>query len=155
MKIELKNIKEAKFLSEETPAYSANLYVDGVKIGVVSNNGHGGCDSFYGDRKAYDAADRWLAENHEPYQGMTMDIELFCHLQLGRREDRQRLQKLIKKAVVALDPVKKEVNAYTWKGVSQVTKAHIEKFREKNPSLVILNDMADREAALDLFIAHT
>lgn len=46
--IELKNIQTAAFASEETHCYEASLYVDGVKWGTVSNEGHGGPDLFYG-----------------------------------------------------------------------------------------------------------
>lgn len=42
MKIELKNIKSHSSMSEETNAFSAALYVDGVKAGFVSNDGRGG-----------------------------------------------------------------------------------------------------------------
>lgn len=44
MKIELKNVKHAAFASEETNCFSATVYVDGVKAGTVSNDGHGGPD---------------------------------------------------------------------------------------------------------------
>jgi hypothetical protein len=42
MKIELKNIHFSQQLSEETNAFSANLYIEGVKAGSVSNRGRGG-----------------------------------------------------------------------------------------------------------------
>lgn len=44
MKIELRKIKLLKSLSEETPAYTADVYVDGKLFCHVSNHGHGGCD---------------------------------------------------------------------------------------------------------------
>lgn len=47
IKVELKNIKYAAFASEETHCYSATLYIDGVNIGEISNEGHGGCDMFH------------------------------------------------------------------------------------------------------------
>jgi hypothetical protein len=43
-KLELKNIQYAAFNSEETHCYSASLYVDGQRVGVVGNQGHGGGD---------------------------------------------------------------------------------------------------------------
>lgn len=46
--IQLKNIKTVAALSEETICYSATLYVDGIKWGMVSNRGHGGSDAFAG-----------------------------------------------------------------------------------------------------------
>lgn len=47
MKIELKNIKFSEFASEETNCYQASIYIDGKKVGEVSNSGKGGCDNIY------------------------------------------------------------------------------------------------------------
>ena len=44
MKLELRNVQYAAFASEETHCFSATIYIDGVKRGTVSNDGHGGCD---------------------------------------------------------------------------------------------------------------
>ena len=68
--IELKNIKHTAWMSEETHCYQASLYVDGVKWGIVSNAGHGGCDDFYGENKSYDdikELNSRIAETYEPY----------------------------------------------------------------------------------------
>lgn len=43
MKIELKNIKVSEHLSEETTAFTADIFVNGKKAGYAKNNGHGGC----------------------------------------------------------------------------------------------------------------
>ena len=45
MKAELKNVKIAEFLSEETTAFTATLYIDGKKAAEVRNNGRGGANS--------------------------------------------------------------------------------------------------------------
>lgn len=42
MKVTLKNFKHSEFMSQETDCFQATVYVDGVKVGVVSNEGHGG-----------------------------------------------------------------------------------------------------------------
>lgn len=47
MEITLKNIKVAKFMSQETLCYSATVYVDGKKAGHSENDGHGGCSSVH------------------------------------------------------------------------------------------------------------
>lgn len=49
MKIEVKNVKEAKFASEETMCFEAMVYVDGKKVGRVSNQGHGGPNYYDGE----------------------------------------------------------------------------------------------------------
>lgn len=47
MKIELKNVTYNKRLSQETSAYAADIWVDGVKRGSVQNSGTGGPDMIY------------------------------------------------------------------------------------------------------------
>lgn len=44
MDIQLKNIKYSAFASQETSCYMATIYIDGVKVGTVENDGNGGCD---------------------------------------------------------------------------------------------------------------
>lgn len=56
MKITLKSIKHHARMSEETNAFEADLYVDGKKVGVAHNDGHGGESSIrITDRAARDA----------------------------------------------------------------------------------------------------
>lgn len=46
MKIELKNIKHSPSLSQETEAFTANLYINGALAGYARNNGHGGSTDY-------------------------------------------------------------------------------------------------------------
>jgi hypothetical protein len=45
--IELKNVKVHADMSQETHCFSATVYIDGKKAGVVSNHGHGGCHNYH------------------------------------------------------------------------------------------------------------
>lgn len=47
MKFELKKVKFYEELSEETPCYVAELYVEGKKVANVKNDGRGGCADVY------------------------------------------------------------------------------------------------------------
>lgn len=47
MKIELKRITYNARLSQETAAYAADVWVNGVKRGTVQNDGHGGPDLIF------------------------------------------------------------------------------------------------------------
>jgi hypothetical protein len=47
MKIELKRISYNSRLSQETSAYAADVWVNGVKRGTVQNDGHGGPDLIF------------------------------------------------------------------------------------------------------------
>lgn len=65
MKIELKNIKTYPALSEETTAFSAEIFIDGRKAGYAKNDGHGGCTEYHSYPSFHDAilkAHEFLAE---------------------------------------------------------------------------------------------
>lgn len=51
MKIELKKISFSERMSEETNAFTADLYINGKKVGYCKNTGCGGCTDYYGDSK--------------------------------------------------------------------------------------------------------
>jgi len=83
--VELKNIKHTAWMSEETHCYQANLYVDGEHWGTVSNEGHGGCDTFRGlERDWADIRElnKQIAETYEPYthgdKSIDQDLEMVC-----------------------------------------------------------------------------
>ena len=69
MKIELKNIKTNNALSQETICFSANLYLDGKKLGEVVNRGCGGSHEYSfgfavnGYGKEYQLMDEWCKTN--------------------------------------------------------------------------------------------
>jgi len=44
--IELKKVKTCKFASKETDCFEAQVWVDGVRAGWVSNDGNGGCNKY-------------------------------------------------------------------------------------------------------------
>ena len=44
MQIEVRNVKVAKFASEETLCFEATVYVNGKRVATVGNDGHGGPD---------------------------------------------------------------------------------------------------------------
>ena len=102
MKIELKNIKYSDFASQETYCYEASLYVDGKKVGTVSNDGHGGCDYFYGDRKVERQVNEWLAENGNPLQMtdsemLPEDLEMRCHDLVAKWLTEREVKKILRR----------------------------------------------------------
>lgn len=115
MKIELKNIRHSEALSEETNAFTASLYINGIKVGIAKNRGYGGPT----DYQAFDEEGRKLVKEAEvyckslpPYVNpdilkedgkpleFKMDLELFIDNLLEdhlRRKDLKRLEAIIKK----------------------------------------------------------
>lgn len=52
MRIELKSVDYSKQMSEETSCFSAQVYIDGRRVGSVLNHGHGGCHQYTGEAEA-------------------------------------------------------------------------------------------------------
>ena len=79
MIIQLKNIKVMEQLSEETRCYTASVYLDGKRIGQVSNRGHGGCDEYDFHRDLAARMDEFLKKTVRPesyvHAGATIEIE--------------------------------------------------------------------------------
>jgi|TARA_R110002020_G_scaffold259544_1_gene473484 hypothetical protein len=69
IKVELKAIKFHQDMSEETNCFSANIYLNGKKIGSVKNQGHGGCN-FYEipDRESEKILDDWADSQELTYE---------------------------------------------------------------------------------------
>lgn len=63
MKIELKKIKFSESLSEETNAFTADIYVNGKNVGYCKNDGHGG-STFY---HANSLSTKIILQNAEKY----------------------------------------------------------------------------------------
>lgn len=83
--IELKNIKLLKSLSEETPAYTAVVYLDGKKAAEVSNHGHGGPDMVHWVWKDAEARVEAHFASLPPTvceyfpEGLPQTLECWCH----------------------------------------------------------------------------
>jgi len=153
MKFTLKKIRYMASLSQETSCYSADLYVDGKKIGEVANDGHGGPDSFHGDQAAYAMASAWVAENHPPLvfgendeHSVKADIEIVCGQLLDDHLLGKALKKELKRSVLYQAAGKKGLMQIKFKRVTSVTDGHIEHVQKKYPDAKILNALPFDEA---------
>lgn len=67
MNIELKRIHFSERLSEETNAFTADLWIDGKKVGYCKNDGRGGCTDIHGytaeGNQIIRDCDAWCKEN--------------------------------------------------------------------------------------------
>lgn len=158
MDIELKNIKHAAFASEETSCYEASLYVEGKRIGTVSNDGHGGPDRFHGDQAIYAKANKWLADNYSPVdlfhsQTTPMDMELYCARLLDEHLVTKDLKRAMKSKVLFYQPGVKAIMQLGWKGVRKIDERHINQAAQERPDAVILNTLPFDEA-LAAYLAY-
>lgn len=128
MKIELKNIKYAEYLSEETNAFTADVYVNGKRLLYAKNDGRGG-STFY---HLHSGADAILLEEAEAYckalpseksefGDLKMDLEFKIDLLVDEwikaKADAKNAKKIAKACLNGL--VYKTNNGYStvsWKG---------------------------------------
>lgn len=166
MKFELRKVHHMPSLSEETNAYSADLYVDGQLIAHVSNRGHGGCDDQHPAKGRTNAdlqrVEEWIKANHPPRETgmklpsgemflMDITLETICGELLESHLASKKLERLLKRTVAYFDPDKKAV--YNFKGtlVAEQRAHAITDTLRKKPNAVILNNLPFDEA-LKVFI---
>ena len=120
-KLELKNIKYFESMSEETPCYSADIFINGKKAIHVSNHGCGGSDSqfpldpftFKDVRDLKDYLIKKSGDDFEP-------IDSWCHDRLYEHVDQKKLKRDMKTKFICVDIDKNELYAYAKKGHSDV-----------------------------------
>ena len=145
MKLELKNIKYFASGSQETPCYTATVYVDGKKAIYVDNNGHGGCDRHHAidpfTYKDVEEIKSYLAkqsgDSFEP-------LDTWCHEKMYDHEEQKKLKRDMNTKFICVNKAKTEIYAYNKKGV---TLANFGKFMRKNhPNDECLNIMTFDDA---------
>ena len=66
MVVELRKVKYSASLSEETAAFTADLYFDGVKVGTTSNHGTGGSNNTRIESALHRSAFQEFIKNEPP-----------------------------------------------------------------------------------------
>jgi hypothetical protein len=135
MKIELKKISYNAKLSQETSAYFAEVWIDGVKRGTTQNDGHGGGDHI--QPRSLELEINEYAKTLPPLAGVEMELTQDAELIFGRLLEEhlsaKQLKRLMSKKTVSI------ADGKTWTG-------------EPKPSAVVLNSLPF-EQALELFLA--
>jgi hypothetical protein len=155
MKIELRKLRLAKHLSQETPAYSAEIWIDGERAFLASNHGTGGPD-FYQKVGRFTEEDvqAWLKANRPTRTdyGMTFDHDLECEVArlIDRSETSASLKRKLRNHIVTIE--KGDVYQYPLKGRDPTSFAAL--LREEKPGIEIVNggDAAMFERALNLLL---
>ncbi len=153
MKLELKNINIQVKLSEETPAYTGRLFVDGKFFAEVSNHGQGGCDMQYppkGTEKGFydrvNALDKQIAETFPTHDSEWSDeplkesLEMWCHGKVWEHVDQRNFKSSLSRKVLAY----KDGKVYTYKG--KKSEALMDAVAKQSPDLTILNRVTFDEA---------
>ncbi|CCA93085.1 putative uncharacterized protein [Novosphingobium sp. PP1Y] len=108
MKIELRRINHNAKLSEESNAYTAEIWIDGERAFDARNQGQGGCD-FYRQIGRWSEAEvnAWLKANRpvRTYQGLTLEHDLEAEVGdlLARELEYRRLKGLLRTNLVTIE----------------------------------------------------
>lgn len=155
--IHLKNVEVHIGLSDETPAYTAKLFVDGKHFADISNQGHGGPDMVdapknrhggFSDRlKALETliAETYPKSDMSKYGDGTMEdmdesLEVLCHTLAWESVDRRNMKSRLSRTVMTFENGK----VYSWKG--KKTEDRMNAVAAKKPEAIILNRLAFDEA---------
>ena len=152
--ITLKKLEVAKSLSEETTAYTATVYVDGVKFAEASNRGHGEEDHIrpigantYAD---LDALQKRIAATYPKFdlsEGLgqiDMDLSLLIGEEITKAEWLKDYRRTIKAKVLFSKPGKAGIFQMKWDKKHPLA-AYVQVIREKDPEATILNLMPEAE----------
>ena len=138
MKIDLTNVKEMKSLSEETPCYTATVYVDGKATVEVSNHGRGGYDKQHvigvapnQSQPTLDKIKAWISENVPKYDGLDVDLELWCHMELYNIEAKKTFKRLCGSQIVYVKDG--DLVGVKFKGVRKLQPLHFDIARKEYP----------------------
>ncbi len=146
IKLELRSIKHAKSLSHETPAYTAAIFLDGKKVGVVENHGHGGPDFAHFSDPSAEAKIAAHFQALPPINShgfeLEQDFELWCHQTIYDLEILKKVRRICSKKIYGVTPDRREI---TW----AIDPARLEESRpmieKKYPGIRFLNSLTDAE----------
>ena len=164
MKIEVKSVKHAAFASQETMCFTADLYVNGTKLGSVRNEGCGGANIFevYGRevRAVMDEADAYcktlpkVSNEFDSEHPLSMDLEFFVTLLVSREVAKKELRNLLKSKIVIQKPSDPETYTVKLKPGFKPTEDLCKKYQEQNPGITVMN-LLPFEVALNRYEKET
>lgn len=112
MKIEIKNLKVAEFMSEETLCFSCTVYVNGKKALKAENQGHGGNTNITAlDNESFNLINAY-AKSLPPYVcddfTLEYDLEILIDELVNKENENKKLKKWCKKQTVFTIPESKK-----------------------------------------------
>jgi len=139
MKIELKKISFSEALSEETNAFTADLYINGKKVGYCRNDGRGGCTDYH----PYNVQDREVIREAEEYfksqpqkhsERFDFDYQPTLELAIGdllddwlKAKEQKKMERRMKTCILVGKPDAPMYSYYNFKRpLSDVPKVHLQ-----------------------------
>lgn len=156
MKIELRRISHSAALSQETAAFTAEIWINGELAFHARNQGTGGADFYHQvGRWTQTQVDAWLKANRPPRclgdVACDHDLEIEVSDLLTRAVEGRRLRRLLRTNLITIEndqilqyPLRKRPLAIVARAV-----------RATNPTALIVNNAGDElfVRALDVLLA--
>ncbi len=144
MLIELRKLRIIKALSEETPCYTAEIWIDGALAFHASNRGHGGADDYRQVGAITEAeVNSWLRVNRPTHSFHGMSFEPDLENEIARLMDEAEHLGLLRRRrrtnVITIEDG--EVYTYPLKGRPAATL--IAAIRAKKPDIEIVNETGE------------
>jgi hypothetical protein len=156
MKIELRRITYNAALSQETSAYSADIYIDGQLAFHARNQGTGGADFFHQvGRWTETDVNSWLKANRPPRTSDDFcydhDLEIEVSDLLSRELEGRRVKRLLRTNLVTIEHG--QILQYPFR--KRPPEIVIRAVRATNPAAIIVNDAGDEvlQQALAILLA--
>lgn len=151
--ITLKSLSMNITLSEETPAYTANVYVDGKYAISVKNSGHGGPDEVFFKNPKTPPQSPWnklkelnaligkthpkIATKEEDGYDCDTCLEILCHQIAWRSPEINRIKRMLKTHILFREEGDPAVKQIKYKPTPDMLIA----YKDKNPTYEILNTL--------------
>lgn len=108
MKIELRRINHNARLSEETEAFTAEVWINGERVFEARNQGQGSCDFYHQVGRWTEAeVNAWLKANRpiRPFQGLTLEHDLEAEVGdlLAYELEYRRLKRLLRTNLITIE----------------------------------------------------
>ncbi|AOH85574.1 hypothetical protein AWL63_18175 [Sphingomonas panacis] len=156
MKIELRRITYSAALSQETSAYTADIYVDGELAFHARNQGTGGADFFHQVGRWTEAeVNAWLKANRAPRTSDAFSYDHDLETEIGdllmRELEGRRVKRLLKTNLVTVEHGQVFQYPLRKRPLEIVTRA----VRATNPAAIIVNGASEDVLgqALDILLA--
>lgn len=144
MLIELRKLKIIQELSEETPCYTAEIWIDGRLAFRASNRGHGGMDDYHQVGSITEAeVNAWLKANRPVpvFQGTELepDLEHEVARLMDEAENIKMLRRQQRTRIITIEDGK----VYTYPLKKRPAAHVIAAIKARKPAVEIINETGD------------
>lgn len=144
MLIELRKLKIIEELSEETPCYTAEIWIDGRLAFHATNRGHGGMDDYHQVGSTTEAeVNAWLKANRPVRAFHGTELEPDLESEVARLMDEAENIKVLRRQQRTRIITIEDGKVYTYPLKNRLAASVIAAIKAKKPDVEIVNETGD------------